>query len=67
MVGAFIPLKEVKELDGNIYVSMEYCNKEKEIRDKKIEELKNENSRIRAKLQKNKMFLELIIKDLKEL
>jgi hypothetical protein len=46
---------------------MEYCNKEKEIRDKKIEELKNENSRIRAKLQKNKMFLELIIKDLKEL
>jgi hypothetical protein len=38
MVGAFIPLKEVKELDGNIYVSMEYCNKEKEIRDKKIEE-----------------------------
>ena len=35
-------LIEAKELDGHIYVSMEYCNLEIEKREKDIERLKKE-------------------------
>ena len=38
----FTPLKQVEELDGNIYVSMEYCNNEINARDKRIRELEND-------------------------
>lgn len=61
MLTGFEPLKEVKEIDSNIYVSMEYCNKEIAVRDREIEELIKEKARLKAKLQTARIILSSLL------
>ena len=61
MYSSFSILKEVKELDGNIYVSMEFCNKEISKRDKDIKELVKEKAQLKAKLKTTRVLLKSLL------